>query len=90
MKKLIKFIFISIIIAISFGCTANERAKHYGGTVTINVEPGMKVTNATFKDDQLWYFIEPMNDDYIPQTKKLVEKSAYGIIEGTVIFKESK
>jgi hypothetical protein len=58
--------------------------------MTINVEPGYKVTSATFKDDEIWYFVEPMDSDYTPKEKKLVEKSKYGALEGTIIFNETK
>jgi hypothetical protein len=90
MKRIIKIIFICVIALISISCTENTRTKHYGGSMTIEVEPGMMVVNATFKDDDLWYFVAPMDDNYIPQTKKLIEKSTYGVFEGTIIFNESR
>ncbi len=68
----------------------NRWAKHYGGTMTIKVKKGYKVTEATWKDDQLWYLIEPMDSDYEPKKKEFVENSEYGVLEGKVIFKESK
>ena len=94
MKRVIKNVFVFCILVFctlfSISCTPNERAKHYGGTVTIKVEPGYKVTSATFKDTEIWYFIEPMDSTYIPKEKKLIEKSSFGVLEGTIIFKESK
>lgn len=68
----------------------NRWAKHYGGTMTIKVKKGYKVTEATWKDDQLWYLVEPMDDDYTPKTKEFIENSEYGVLEGKVIFKESR
>ena len=56
--------------------------------MTIDVEPGYKVTSATFKEDEIWYFVEPMDSTYVPKQKKLVEKSMYNVLEGTIIFKE--
>lgn len=89
MKRFIRFIIVIIILCAVCSCD-NYMAKHMGGTLKIKVEPGYKVTEATWKDGELWYFTEPMNDDYIPVTKKFVEHSEYGILEGTVEFIESK
>lgn len=58
--------------------------------MTIEVEPGYKVTSATFKGADIWYFIEPMDSSYVPQRKKFVEKSQFGQFEGAIIFKESR
>ena len=71
------------------GCE-NYTTKHWGGTMTINVEPGYKVTSATFKEDEFWYFVEPMDSTYVPSQKKLVEKSKHGVFEGTIIFNETR
>lgn len=68
----------------------NYTTKHWDGTMTIDVAPGYKVTSATFKDDEIWYFVEPMESSYIPSQKKFVEKSMYGALEGTIIFNETK
>lgn len=68
----------------------NYTTKYLGGTMTINVEPGYKVTSATFKEDEIWYFVEPMDSNYIPTHKKFVEKSMYGALEGTIIFNETR
>lgn len=84
-----KKILICLLAIVAVGCE-NYTTKHLGGTMTINVEPGYKVTSATFKDDEIWYFVEPMDSDYTPKEKKLVEKSKYGALEGTIIFNETK
>lgn len=72
------------------GCTDNSLARTYGGTMTIEVEPGYRVTSATWKETDLFYFIEPMDDDYTPKTKKLIESSHFGILESEVVFIERK
>lgn len=71
------------------GCE-NYTTRKWGGTMTIDVEPGYKVTNATFKTDEIWYFVEPMEANYTPKQKKFVEKSMYGALEGTIIFNETR
>lgn len=58
--------------------------------MTINVEPGYKATSATFKGDEIWYFVEPMDSDYVPKQKKFIEKSMYGALEGEIIFNETR
>lgn len=85
MKKIL--ICLAAIAAVS---CENTTTRHLGGTMTIDVEPGYKVTNATFKDEEIWYFVEKMDSTYVPTQKKLVEKSMFGAFEGTIIFKESR
>ena len=85
MKKILICLF-----AIAAVSCENFTTKHWGGTMTIDVEPGYKVTSATFKEEQIWYFIEPMETDYTPAQKKFVEKSMYGALEGAIIFNETK
>lgn len=84
-----KKILICLIAIIAVSCE-NATTRHLGGTMTINVESGYKVTNATFKDEEIWYFVEPMDSTYVPAQKKLVEKSKHGVLEGTIIFNETR
>ena len=88
MKKFL--ICLTALCAVCMVSCENYTTRNWGGTMTINVEPGYKVTNATFKGDEIWYFVEPMDSDYTPSQKKFVEKSKYGALEGTIIFNETK
>lgn len=88
MKKFL--IYLTALCAICMTSCENYTTKHFGGSMTIDVEPGYKVTSATFKEDEIWYFIEPMDRSYIPKQKKLVEKSMFGTLEGTIIFNETR
>jgi hypothetical protein len=83
---IILWVFICVSL---FSCTENERAKVYGGTMTINLPRGQKLTTMTFKELDLWYATRPMREGEIPETTTFQEKSALGIVEGTVIFIES-
>lgn len=85
MKKIL--ICLAAIMAVS---CENYTTKHLGGTMTIDVEPGYKVTSATFKQEEIWYFVEPMDSTYVPTQKKLVEKSMFGALESTIIFNETR
>lgn len=84
-----KKILICLVALVAVSCE-NYTTKHFGGTMTINVEPGYKVTSATFKDGEIWYFVEEMDSTYVPTQKKFVEKSMYGALEGTIIFNETR
>ena len=84
-----KKILICLVALVAISCE-NYTTRKLGGTMTIDVEPGYKVTNATFKEDEIWYFIEPMDNSYTPKQKKLVEKSKYGALEGTIVFNETR
>ena len=93
MKKKTFFIIVIIMVfmlLMTSGCTENYVAREFGGTLKVEVEPGYKVTSATWKEDDLFYFIEPMEEDYTPKEKKFIESSSYGVLESTVVFKESK
>ena len=93
MKKKTFFIIVIIMVfmlLMTSSCTENYMAREFGGTVKVEVEPGYKVTSATWKENDLFYFIEPMEEDYTPKEKKFIESSSYGVLESTVIFKESK
>ena len=88
MKKFL-ICLIALCAVCMVGCE-NYTTRVLGGSMTIDVEPGYKVTNATFKETEVWYFVEPMDSDYVPKQKKFVEKSMYGIAEGVIIFNETR
>ena len=89
MKKII----IACLVCFTFtviGCTANERAKNFGGTQTINLPAGNKLFDVTWKGDSLWFAYQTMEEGQEPVTTTYEQKSSYGVFEGKVIFKESK
>ncbi len=90
MKKFFKFVMIFSICVLFSSCTENYVARNFGGTVNIRIEPGYKVTSATWKETDLFYFIEPMDEDYTPKTKKFIESSSFGVLESEVVFHESR
>jgi len=73
----------------SVGCTDNQRAKHYGGSMTINLPPNTKLLNVTYKQDNLWYLTRPATTNDVAETLTFKEKSNMGVFEGTIIFVES-
>jgi len=83
MKKLFLFAICSLFL---ISCTDNERARNYGGTSSITLKPNQRVINASFKEHDLWILTKI--DTTKPTTYNLVEKSSFGILEGTVIINE--
>ena len=89
MKKI--YLFLSLLTILSFSsCNEQYRARTFGGKMEIEVPSGYKVTSATWKESELFYFLEPMEDGYVPKKKKFVESSGYGIWESEVTFIEKR
>jgi hypothetical protein len=89
MKKLI--LLISILTLISFtSCTKNQRARQWGGKMTIELAPDTKLVNATWKESDLWVLTRDMKLLETPETYKFIEKSAFGLLEGEITFIETK
>ena len=85
MKKILFAIFVLTGLS---SCTEQIRTRTFGGTMVIDVPNGYKVTSATWKETDLFYFMEEMEDGYIPKDKMFVESSSYGVLESKIIFKE--
>lgn len=71
------------------GCTENDLAKNFGGTMALNVECGQKIVNVTWKNDDLWYLTRAMRTDEQPETLTFKAESSFGVWEGTVLVVES-
>lgn len=89
-KKLLSIALVAVLLSTLFSCTENERARQFGGTVTIELPVGEKLVMATWKGTNLFYLTEPMDSDYIPKVKTFKETSNWGVMEFAVIFKERK
>jgi len=91
MKKLLLSLSVAVALFVSCMMTSCQSCtRRMGGTTVINLEKGEKLTEATWKDDNIWYLVEPMEGDYVPKKKILKETSNTGLLEGQVIFIESK
>ncbi len=92
MKKVLTLLSVALLTfsVCLTSCTDNQRAKNFGGTETINLPAGEKIVNCTWKEDHLWYLTEPMSSKDSARTLTFHEKSIWGVLQGTVIFKESK
>lgn len=89
-KKLLIVALVAGLLPTLFSCTENQRARQFGGTITIELPLGEKLVMATWKETDLFYLTEPMDSNYVPKTKTFREDSSWGVMESTVIFKERK
>lgn len=80
MKKKILVLVFLVGLALTLTCQ-QFLSRKWGGTTTITLEPGERLLEATWKDNNLWFLVEPMDDDYIPKTKVFKESSMYGLLE---------
>lgn len=83
MKK-IRLVAITLLaLVLSFSsCTDNQRARKYGGTEYVKLEPQEKFINISWKQDDLWVVVQ----DTITKVYYVREKSSYGIMEGKIII----
>ena len=80
---------IAILITL-LACTDNQRSKVLGGTMEIKVPCDQVVFDVTWKGENLWYATQPARSDWRPESKRFVEYSSYGLIEGEVVLHESR
>ena len=88
MKKLLLLGLISILSISFIGCTAQSRAKKYGGTYKVELPAGQEFVDATWKGDELWYITKPRSAGDRPETFTFQEDSKFGLLEGKVVFIE--
>jgi len=89
MKKIL--ILLSIVFLMSaISCTEQVRTKTFGGSMTIDLPKNTKLIEATWKGDDLWYLTRPMRVNEKKETYTFKEESSFGMMEGSVIFKEHK
>ena len=86
MKKIMIAVIIAVAMIALMSC--NSATKNFGGTSTINLPAGRKLTNLTWKQDNLWILTRPMRDGDQVETWSFKEKSGLGILQGEVIVIE--
>ena len=73
---------VAITLLALVSCTDNQRARSFGGTETIKLEPNEKFMNLTWKQDDIWVIVQ----DTITGTIYAKEKSSFGVMQGKVII----
>ncbi len=84
-----KILFV-LIACMSLMSCEQQIARRYGGKMTVNLEPGERLIEVTWKENNVWYLVEPMDSDYKPKTKVFKENSVLGIAEGSITFVETR
>lgn len=85
MKKVIAIILVALMLT---GC--QTATKDLGGEMTVELNPGQKLEEITWKDANLWILTRPFREGEEPETHKFQEDSEWGVWEGTVTIIESK
>ena len=90
MKRLIILV-ACVVFALSLvSCTENDKVKNFGGNMKVELPKGKKLIFVTWKEDDLWYLVEDMEEGYVPKTKEFIENSSFGMLNGKVTFTERK
>jgi hypothetical protein len=93
-KRLLAFLFFItigfIFCCTQISCTENSRARNWGGNITIKLDSDTKLVNATWRDNDLWVLTRQMRLDETPETYKFSEKSHFGVLQGEILFVETK
>jgi len=75
------FVFAMLFISMLFGCTENVRTKQFGRKMTIKLECGQKIFDATWKRGNLWYVTKPMPSTDKPEKYSFREDSSWGMLK---------
>ena len=84
-----KILFVLLMFLCLTSCDQSI-TRTIGGTTKIELASGEKLVEVTWKGDDIWYLVEPMDSNYVPKTKTFKESSRIGVLEGKVIFYEKQ
>lgn len=87
MKKKIAAIALCIGMLAGSLTGCQSVTKSWGGTTTLDLDPGLKLEEITWKDSDLWYLTRPMRDDEVAETHTFSQSADIGF-EGKVIVIE--
>ncbi len=90
MRRLHKGLLLCALVTATLTVTGCQKAaRDYGTTMTINLKPGEKLEEITWKDDSdLWYLTRPMRDEEKAETHRFRQSKDFSIIEGEVVIIE--
>ncbi len=87
-KKVIIFSLLVLMVLSMCGCSDKTMARNYGGESKVDLKPGEKLEEVTWKDNNLWILTRPMREGETAEKYTFTEDSEFGIIEGTVYIIE--
>ena len=79
-----KLTMVAITLLALVSCTENQRARSFGGTETVKLEPNEKFINITWKQDNLWLIVQ----DTVTGNYYAREKSNFGVLQGKVVIEK--
>lgn len=85
---MVVFMVAVIVAALVIFFRPQSVSKSLGGTTTVTLDPGLKLEEITWKDNDLWYLTRPMRADEHAETHTFQQSSNLGILQGTVIIIE--
>ena len=80
-----KLTMVAITLLALVSCTDNQRARSFGGTETVKLEPNEKFINITWKQDNLWIIVQ----DTVTGNYYAREKSNFGVLQGKVVIEKA-
>lgn len=89
----IALVVVLIFLFLCHACSGQNQARNWGGEMTITLEPGVKLEEITWKDeDTLWYVTRPMREDEFAETHTFQADTVFGVFEGeiTIVEQEAK
>ena len=83
--------FIAVLIAALTLTGCQKAARDFGGKAIINLDPGEKLEEITWKgDSHLWYLTRPMRDGEHAETHRFKQSKDVGVFEGEVVIVEKE
>jgi hypothetical protein len=90
MKNTIKL--TALIATLFLTACDNVVSKTFGGKMTVELQKDQKLVNASWKSDgdlsSLWLLTRVRKAEEQPETYQYIEKSTFGMLEGTVTIIE--
>jgi len=84
----LSLMFVTTLTTLS--CTEQQRAKKFGSTAKMELEPGKKLVMVTWKDANLWLLTRPARPGEPVEIYEFSESSSFGILEGKIFIIERK
>jgi hypothetical protein len=81
-------VIIFIIAASINGCHGATRA--FGGEMSVELAPGQKLEEITWKEESLWILTRPMREGETAEIHTFYEDSEWGVLEGAVTIIEKE